>query len=65
MGRSGLPLDRMLEWYRKRYEVKDIGHVLFSLSYFADADAQEMPEMLWPAGWDEMKSAIRRWVGAL
>jgi len=65
MGRSGLTLDQMIEWYRERYAVKDIGHVLFSLSYFADAEVQEMPAMLWPTGWDEMKSAIRRWVGAL
>ncbi len=63
--RSGMALSEMLSAYRKRYEVTDIGHVLFSLSYFDDAEEHEMPEMLWPVEWGEIKRDVRNWVGEL
>lgn len=63
--RSGMALGQMLSSYQKRYDAMDVGHVLFSLSYFADAEEQEMPEMLWPVEWDEIKADVRRWVADL
>jgi hypothetical protein len=65
MLRSGLTLDQMMRWYRERYEMKDVGHVLFSLSYFDEADAQDAPEMFWKTAWEEMKSAILHQLGKL
>jgi hypothetical protein len=62
LGRSGLTLEEMVGAYRERYEVMDVGHVLFSLSYFAEAEPQDMPEMLWPVDWEEIKTTIRGWV---
>jgi hypothetical protein len=36
--------------------------VLFALGHFDDAEAEPMPEMLWPVGWDEVRQAISGWV---
>jgi hypothetical protein len=65
LGQSGATLEEMVGWYRERYDVADVGHVLFSLSYFGDADPQEMPEMLWPVEWEEIKATVRGWVAQL
>lgn len=50
---------------QRRFEVHDLAHVVFSLSYFEDAECEEMPEMLWPVGWEEIKDTVRGWVAAL
>lgn len=65
LAHSGLALEEMLSAYQRRYETQDIGHVLFSLNYFDDAEAQDMPEMLWPVRWDAIKTDVRRWVKEL
>lgn len=65
LGGTGLTLAEMLRLYQRRFGVEDVAHVVFSLSYFEDAEREEMPEMLWPVGWDEIKSTVRGWVAAL
>lgn len=61
LGRECFPLADMLVWYRTRFGIDDMGHVLYALAYFDDADAERMPRMLWKVGWKEVKEAIRTW----
>ena len=56
-------LREMLDLYRRKYGVADVGHVLVALAYFDDADRERMPTLLrrrWD--WSTMKATIRRWV---
>jgi hypothetical protein len=57
-----LSLDRMLDLYRRKYGIRDVGHVLFALAYFDDADKERMPVMLRRWSWAEIKDAVRGWV---
>jgi hypothetical protein len=52
-------LDEMLAFYRRRFGVRDVGHVLVALTYFDDADRERMPTMLLPWQWPAIKAAIR------
>jgi hypothetical protein len=58
----GHSLTAMLEGYQAKYVVRDIGHLLYALVYFDDADAERMPRMVWEVGWPEIKRSIRAWV---
>ncbi len=62
LGRSGLSLQDMLGWYCQKFGVEDIGHLLYALLYFDDADAERMPRMLWKVDWKEIKKTIGGWV---
>ena len=57
-------LAEMLGFYRAKYGIKDIGHVLVALAYFDDADTERMPTLLRRWSWPTMKATIRRWIGA-
>lgn len=61
LGREGFQLPDMLEWYRTKFGIDDMGHVLYALAYFDDADQERMPTMLWKVGWKEVKDVIRAW----
>jgi hypothetical protein len=65
LGRNGFRLAEMLDWYRRKFEVEDISHVLYALVYFDDADSQPKPKMLWKADWKEIKKTITGWVRGL
>jgi hypothetical protein len=60
--RAGLSLRAMLDLYSEKFETSDLGHVLFSLTYFDDAEAESMPEMLWNVEWGVIRQAIEQWV---
>jgi hypothetical protein len=62
LGRHGFSLQQMLGWYREKFEVDDIAHLLYALIYFDDADAEPRPSMIWKVSWREVKETIRRWV---
>jgi hypothetical protein len=62
--RSGLSLHQMLRWYQKKYSVSDIGHLLYSLAYFDDADGERMPAMIWKVRWADIKNSLRQWIRA-
>jgi len=62
LGREGFTFEQMLMFYRQKYDVSDLGHTLFALTYFDDAEQDETPAMLWQVDWDEVKTAIERWV---
>src|SRR5207237_7264645 len=47
LGRSGGSLRQFLRWYRRKYAVGDVAHLLYSLAYFDEADRERMPRLLW------------------
>lgn len=62
LGRSHVPIDRMLGFYRQKFDIRDVGHTLTALTYFDDADEERMPRMLWDVEWEEIKRTIEGWV---
>lgn len=57
--RQGLPLANLLELYRRKFSVSEIGHVLVALAYFDDAEREPMPTMLLPCDWEDLKAELR------
>ena len=62
LGRGGFTLDQMLKLYGRKYDVSDVGHTIYALTYFDDAEEDESPEMFWQVDWDEVKATIEAWV---
>jgi hypothetical protein len=62
LGQTGQTLPDMLAWYREKFGLEDIGHVLYALSYFDDAEAERMPRMIWKAPWKQIRQTIVGWV---
>lgn len=58
-------LGRALALFRRKFASDDIGHVVRSLAYFADADAAPLPAGLSDRTWGEIKRDFERWVLAL
>jgi hypothetical protein len=52
----------MIDLYREKYGVSDVGHVLAGLTYPDDAEREPMPIMLVPIDWNEVKASLRAWV---
>ena len=44
-------------------DVREMAHLLYSLSFFDDADEEPMPRMLEDAEWESIKTTIREWLG--
>lgn len=57
--RKGFSLADMLGWYQEKFKVQELGHVLYSLVYFADAEAEPMPRMIWNADWQKVKQTVQ------
>lgn len=57
-------LPEFLDLYRKKFSMDDIGHLLYSLSYFDDAEREPMPEMLWNVSWNDLKNRLQEHVGS-
>jgi hypothetical protein len=64
LGQETFSLADMLTFYRRKYDVQDIGHILYGLSYFDQADKERMPSMIWDIDWKEIRKAIQSWVKA-
>ena len=62
LGAKTFTLTDMLAFYRRKYDVRDMGHVLYGLSYFDQADKERMPRMLWNVDWREIRKTIQSWV---
>lgn len=60
--RSGIALPEMLSFYQQKYQSKSVAHVLTSLTYFEDAEADRLPKMHLRATWREMKNYLRQQV---
>ena len=57
-----LGLDDYLQLYMKKYENRDIGHVVRSLVYFADAETEPDIKTNYPLSWKDLKQDFERWV---
>jgi hypothetical protein len=62
LGKTSFSLQQMLGFYQKKFEIRDIGSVLYGLVYFDDAENERMPRMLWNVNWREIKKTILEWV---
>jgi hypothetical protein len=62
LGQSGFTLKDMLDFYQRKYGVKDIAHVLYGLAYFDDAEKEKAPYLVWKLEWQDVKSTIQRWL---
>src|ERR1019366_3264836 len=62
LGRRADSLRQMLRWYKQKFAIEDIAHLLRSLAYFDDAESERLPRMLWPVRWREIKETIRGWL---
>jgi hypothetical protein len=58
-------LREALDAYTRKYAQDDIGHVVRSLAYFADAEAEPLPRGLTPAHWMRVRDEVAAWVRAL
>jgi len=65
LAREHRPLDDLISIYKKRHGFRDAAHLLNALVYFDDAEHDPMPQMIWKAGWGEVKDSIRAWVKAI
>jgi hypothetical protein len=59
---QGISLREMLAWYQKKFDVQDIAHLLYSLSYFNDADRERMPRLLRAVSWKTIKKSMGGWI---
>jgi nucleotidyltransferase AbiEii toxin of type IV toxin-antitoxin system len=55
-------LDYALDAFRRKYAREDIGHVVRSLVYFADAEGQPLPRGMTPDLWATIRSDFETWV---
>jgi hypothetical protein len=58
-------LEEYLGAFKGKYKRYDVGHVVRSLVYFDDADAEPPLRLLVPVDWTQVKDDFRRWVGGL
>lgn len=56
------PLETYLNLYIKKYRNRDIGHVIKSLVYFRDAEAEPELKMIKTFDWEKMKVDFEDWV---
>ena len=56
------PLAELLELYRSKFSVTDIGPVIYGLAYFDDAESERDPALLEKVSWEKVKQAIVKWV---
>lgn len=63
LGQEGFSLADMLTWYRAKFtDTQNVVHVLKSLTYFDDAEQDDMPHMYWDLEWEQVKRALEDWV---
>lgn len=59
------PLEEYLAAFKGKYKTHDVGHVVRSLVYFDEADAEPPLRLLAPIDWTQVKDDFRRWVSGL
>ena len=62
LGKTSFSLQQMLGFYQKKFDIRDVGSVLYGLVYFDDAENERMPRMLWKVNWRDIKNTILEWV---
>ena len=63
--KSHRPLEDCLNLYQKKFESRDIGHVIRSLVYFENAELEPEVMMTKPFSWDNLKKDMEQWVKGL
>jgi Nucleotidyl transferase AbiEii toxin, Type IV TA system len=58
-------LREALDTFGQKYTAEDVGHVVRSLVYFADAEAEPMLTRLTGEHWEKIKADLRDWVCGL
>jgi hypothetical protein len=56
------PLWDFLGLYRQKFKVEDVGSLIYSLVYFADAEVEPDLLMIKPVNWKAVKKAFQTWV---
>lgn len=56
------PLEEYLKLYKQKFENHDIGHVIKSLVYFKDAEAEPELNIIKIFDWEKMKNDLEDWV---
>ncbi len=59
------PLKDWLAVFQRKYPKVDVGHVVRSLGYFDDAEADELPVGLDRPGWERIRADFEAWVKGL
>lgn len=62
---TGRPLPDWLATFQRKHPAVDVGHVVRSLVYFGDAEAQPLPRGLTAERWRAIRAYLERWVEAL
>jgi len=62
LGKCRMSLAKMIRCYQKKYRVSDMAHVLYSLTFFDEADRERIPPMLWDVKWPAIKATVKAWV---
>ncbi|WP_437762069.1 nucleotidyl transferase AbiEii/AbiGii toxin family protein [Sorangium sp. So ce281] len=60
----GRSVGQALDAYARKYATEDVGHVVRSLAYFADAEAEPMPAGMTEERWTQIRSDLVAWVRA-
>ena len=63
--KSHRSLEDCLNLYQKKFESRDIGHVIRSLVYFENAELEPEVMMTKPFSWDDLKRDMEQWVKEL
>lgn len=58
------PLGQLLKVYQRKFSVRNLFHLLASLTFFDDADRDRMPRLLWRLRWATIKKSLKQWVQA-
>jgi hypothetical protein len=62
LGTERFSLAEMLDLYQQKFDTTDLFHVLSSLTYFDDAEAEAIPKLHRPLDWNEVKRSFKDWV---
>ncbi len=62
LGTKVFSLGQMIAFYRKKFSIRDKGHLLYGLTYFDEADRERMPAVVWDLNWKTIKKTIQQWV---
>ena len=63
--KHSLSLQKYLELFMKKYDNRDIGHVVRSLVYFEDAESEPEIRAIGSTNWEQLKSDFEEWVKKL
>jgi len=58
-------LVEIIDFYRSKYFDADIFFAIRSLSYFVDAEKEDIPQMLIPTSWEDVKKRIINELGQI